>query len=73
MLAIAIIPLVIAISISYKTSTDKAMADAQESMNWQAQYIEAKFVSIIEQNMDLIRQVGDPPPSSLISQHQKQA
>jgi methyl-accepting chemotaxis protein len=61
MLAVAIIPLVIAIAVSYKTSTDKAMEDAQESMNWQAQYIESKFVAIIDRNMDLIRQVGINP------------
>ena len=61
MMAIAIIPLVIAIGVSYKTSTDKAMEDAQSSMEWQASYIEARFVSIINENMDLIRQVGENP------------
>ena len=61
MLGIAIIPLVIAIAVSYKTSTDKAMADAQESMEWQAAYIEAKFMSLVDQNMDMIRQVGENP------------
>ena len=61
MLAIAIIPLLISISISYKTSTDKAMEDAQDSMEWQAWYIESRFVEIIDRNMDLIRQVGKNP------------
>ena len=61
MMAIAIIPLVIAIGVSYKTSTDKAMEDAQISMEWQASYIEARFVAIINENMDLIRQVGENP------------
>nr|MCR5556449.1 cache domain-containing protein [Butyrivibrio sp.] len=61
MLAIAIVPLLISILISYKTSTDKAMEDAQISMEWQAQYIESRFVEIINRNMDLIRQVGINP------------
>ncbi len=61
MMAIAIIPLVIAIAVSYKTSTNKAMEDAQSSMEWQASYIEARFVAIINENMDLIRQVGENP------------
>ena len=32
MLAVAIIPLIIAISVSYVSSTNKAMKDAQESL-----------------------------------------
>ena len=61
MLGIAIIPLLIAIIVSYATSSKKAMADAQDSLEWQAWYIEATFQSIIEQNMDMIRQVGENP------------
>ena len=61
MLGIAIIPLLIAIIVSYTTSSKKAMADAQDSLEWQAWYIEATFQSIIEQNMDMIRQVGENP------------
>lgn len=61
MLGIAIIPLLIAIIVSYATSSKKAMADAQDSLEWQAWYIEASFQSIIEQNMDMIRQVGENP------------
>ena len=61
MLGVAIIPLTIAIIISYKTSTNKAMEDAEESMQWQAKYIEAQLADIINQNMDLIRQVGENP------------
>ena len=35
MLLVAIVPLVIAVSISYYTSTIKAMADAIDSLEWQ--------------------------------------
>ena len=61
MLGVALIPLIVAIVVSYKTSTDKAMQDAQDSMQWQARYIEAQFADLINQNMDLIRQVGENP------------
>ncbi len=61
LLAIAIIPLVISISVSYKTSTSKAMQDAEESLEWQTMYIAATFQSIVEQNMNMIRQVGENP------------
>ena len=61
MLGIAIIPLVIAIAVSYKTSTDKAMQDAQDSMEWQAWYIESRFAAIVDYNMNMIRQIGENP------------
>jgi methyl-accepting chemotaxis protein len=61
MILIAVIPLTVAIIVSYTTSTKKAMADAQDSLEWQAWYIEASFQSIIEQNMNMIRQVGENP------------
>ncbi len=35
MLAVTIIPLAIALIVSYKTSTDKAMNDAVDSLDWQ--------------------------------------
>ncbi len=61
LVAIAVVPLVISTAVSYFTSTNKAMKDAQESLEWQAVYIRASFESIIEQNMDLIRQAGQNP------------
>ena len=61
MLCIAILPLLISIIISYKTSTDKAMTDAQDSMEWQAWYIESRFAEIINRNLDFIEQIGDNP------------
>ena len=61
LLAVAIIPLAIALVVSYNTSTKKAMADAEESLVWQTSYIETAFQSIVEQNMNMIRQVGENP------------
>jgi methyl-accepting chemotaxis protein len=61
LVAIAVVPLVISTAVSYFTSTNKALKDAQESLEWQAVYIRASFESIVEQNMDLIRQAGRNP------------
>ncbi len=61
MVAMAIVPLIIAIVVSYNTSSKKAMVDAQDSLEWQAWYIEATLQSIIEQNMNTIRLVGQNP------------
>ena len=51
MLAVAAIPLIIALVVSYKTSTDKAMADAEDKLQWQCEYIAEEFNSIIMQNV----------------------
>ncbi len=61
MLAVAIIPLVISIAISYKTSTDQAVEDAKDSVDWQAWYIQASFDGIINNNFKTIRSVGLSP------------
>ena len=61
LVAIAVVPLVISTVVSYVSSTNKAMADAQESLEWQAVYLKASFESIVEQNMDLIQQAGKNP------------
>ena len=47
LVTIAVVPLVISTAVSYFTSTNKAMKDAQESLEWQAVYIRASFESIM--------------------------
>jgi methyl-accepting chemotaxis protein len=61
MLAVAIVPLVVAIIVSYLTSTKKALADAQDSMEWEAWYIQATLLDRMNQNMNLIMAVGQNP------------
>ncbi len=61
MLAVTIIPLVIAISVSYKTSTDKAMEDAISSLQWQANYIESEFEAIVQQNIKTLQTMAASP------------
>ncbi|MCR4903171.1 MAG: hypothetical protein K6A23_09945, partial [Butyrivibrio sp.] len=41
MIAGAAIPLLVSLIISYVTSTDKAMTDAQTALEWQANYIQS--------------------------------
>ena len=57
MILAAALPLVVAIIVSYNTSTQKAMEDAQESLEWQANYIERKFGNILDTNMNMIRSI----------------
>ncbi len=41
MMLVAIVPLIVAIIVSYVTSTKKATADAIDALDWQAWYIES--------------------------------
>ena len=43
MLIVAIVPLAIAVIVSYSTSTKKAKLDSIDSLDWQAWYIESEF------------------------------
>ncbi len=47
MLLVAIIPLTVAVTISYFSSTTKAEADAKESISMEANFIKAEFNSIV--------------------------
>ncbi len=61
MLMITIIPLVVAIVISYKTSTSKAMTDALDALDWQAWYIESEFETIIQKNISAMQAIASAP------------
>ena len=50
MLLVAMVPLVIAVGISYYTSTNKAKEDAIDSLEWQAWYVEAAIMTVIQNN-----------------------
>ncbi len=51
MIAAAAIPLIISLAVSYISSTSKATADAEVSLQWQAYYIQDSFSKIVETNM----------------------
>ncbi|MBO4680000.1 MAG: methyl-accepting chemotaxis protein, partial [Lachnospiraceae bacterium] len=61
MVAVTAIPLIVAVLVSYYTSTNKALADAQDSMEWQGRYIEDRFASIIDTNMSVIKTLAVNP------------
>ena len=48
MLLIAIIPLVVAVSISYINSTNSAKEQAKQNLDWQAKYIESEIDKIFK-------------------------
>ena len=61
MILAAAIPLIVALLVSYISSTNKAMADAETSLRWQSAYIEANFANIIETNLSSIRTLATSP------------
>jgi len=61
MILITAIPLIITSIVSYVKSTGKAMADAQDSLEWQAWYIEDAFAKILETNMAAMRALAAAP------------
>ncbi len=69
MLIVTIIPLVVAIIVSYTSSTKKAMADAIDSLNWQAWYIEAEFESILEKNIAAMQGIAAAPSTQTYMQN----
>ncbi|MCR5723113.1 MAG: methyl-accepting chemotaxis protein [Lachnospiraceae bacterium] len=61
MVLVTAIPLIIAIIVSYITSTNKALKDAQESEEWQAKYIEGRFASIVDKTITIIDGLAHNP------------
>ena len=46
MVLVAAVPLIVAVVVSYFTSTDKALADAKDIYEWQAWYLEGRFETV---------------------------
>ncbi|MCR4727931.1 MAG: HAMP domain-containing protein [Lachnospiraceae bacterium] len=61
MVAVTAVPLIIAVIVSYITSTNKALKDAQDSMEWEAWYLEDRFASIVEKSMAQMNALADNP------------
>jgi methyl-accepting chemotaxis protein len=55
MLGVAIIPLAIALIVSYNMSTSKAMEDAENTLLAQASYIQSEFNNVIQQNIKALQ------------------
>lgn len=61
MMLVTIIPLAVAIIVSYVTSTNKALADAQESLEWQARFVHSNFEKAVDVNLNMIRSIASNP------------
>ncbi len=61
MLAIAIVPLLVLMIVNYKTSTDKALSDAEYALSNQAQYISAEYSGVLQENVDMVRSIAESP------------
>jgi methyl-accepting chemotaxis protein len=61
MVAVVSIPLIVSLAISYFSSTNKALEDAETSLSWQAQYIASEFNTVIKENLDLIEAIANNP------------
>ncbi|MCR5025488.1 MAG: HAMP domain-containing protein [Lachnospiraceae bacterium] len=61
MILVTAVPLIITSIVSYVNSTKKAMADAQDVLEWQAWYIEDAFAKILETNMAAMRALATAP------------
>ena len=61
MLLVTIIPLAVATIVSYVSSTSKAKADAIDSLEWQAWYMEDIFTKIIDKNVSAMKTLAAAP------------
>ena len=61
MIILVTIPLLIAIVVSYNSSTNKAIADAQDSLEWQARYLEDVVSKIIDKNVAAMKTLAASP------------
>ncbi len=65
MLLTAALPLIVSLVVSYISSTSKAESDAQENLQWQANYIESEFSAIIESNITSMQTLACSPATKM--------
>ena len=61
MVALVVIPLTIAIIISYVSSINKALADAEDNNLKQAKIIESEFMTVINQQFRTLEAIANNP------------
>ena len=69
MLAVAVIPLAVALIVSYNTSTTKATTDAIDALTWQSWYIESEFETKVAENLKTLQAVANAPSTVAYMQH----
>ncbi|MBE5847316.1 MAG: HAMP domain-containing protein [Lachnospiraceae bacterium] len=55
------IPMLLTAGMSYVTSTNKAIESAQESLNWEARYVEDLFAKMIDTNVSAMKAFSSAP------------
>lgn len=61
MLAVAVIPLSIALVSSFISSTNNKIADTKTSLEWQAMYLSAEYSDTIRENLDIVSVIAKNP------------
>ncbi len=61
MILVTAIPLVISLIVSYRSSTNKALDDSVENLNWQAKYIASMFEDTVNKNYVSMQTVAAAP------------
>lgn len=61
MLAVAAIPLILVVTITYVNSTNKAKTDAKDNLEWQAWYLESSISTIIQNNKSSLKTLAASP------------
>ncbi len=61
MMLITSVPLIISSVVSYRSATAKAIADTQESLEWQAEYLQETVSNIIETNFASMKSIAEAP------------
>jgi methyl-accepting chemotaxis protein len=61
MMLVTAVPLIISIIVSYITSTNKALEDAEANLQWQASYLASKFENKIDSNLNMVNSIATNP------------
>nr|MCR4757087.1 methyl-accepting chemotaxis protein [Butyrivibrio sp.] len=61
MILVAAVPLIIAVVISYNTSTSKAKSDALENLDATGKFVETKFSEVVSQNLIALQTYATSP------------
>ena len=61
MILVTAIPLLVAVIVSFVSSTNKALADAESMQLWQAKYVESMFDKTVETNLDMCKSIANNP------------
>ncbi len=69
MVLVTAVPLIVALIVSYRSSTSKALTDAVDSLDWQAWYIQEGFENTVNKNFVSMQAVAAAPSTINFMQH----